>query len=690
MKKVLFVGEHPRSGTGNGNMLAAILTALDTKRYQFACFIIHDVDPLPIVFNPIPFTMIQAATPADYWGSQKLVNLAERLDFDILCMVGLDIWRYRDIWDRIVQLRNTRKFKWIWLFPYDLNQVRLDWIKWMNDLDAPCAYSHYGKEVLKDHVPKIEYFRPPLFNAELFRPFSEKERQAARKEVFPNIRDKQIIGFVGRNQVRKSPERLIKAFLLAKKVNPNILLYLHTDMQDIFNLTQVAKDFGAVTGDMVTKQQGIKYSTEQMVKIYNAMDVYVNCSMQEGLSWTVIEAMVCGRPIVVSATTGHFELATGIGEMVNCKDLSFLSTVTEGGGSQIDAYACRPSDIASAILEVISDPKKQEVMAQKSFGKAKDWLSGVSDINDLFDREVREARVISLPSKLNKVLFAQFSSAGDVLMTTQCFKGIRERHKDMPLVYMTRSIYQDIVEGNPYIDEIIDWNDATLRKYKVVYNPHGEKILRGRFNNGNVPLYQMYPYFCKVDADEMFIQERKPSFINTEDDYDEDERFKIDYNEWPKEYIVVHTTGGSVAHRTYKHMDTVISLLGMPTVQLGGPLDMACLEATIDLRGKLSFRESAWVMKNAKAAIVVDSFLSHLAGCVGTPAVITYGPAPARVVGPRSNGSRIINLEPNHLDVCPTVGACYGEESCKSPCINTINPYKIRDAVLNLIGDKNA
>lgn len=61
-------------------------------------------------------------------------------------------------------------------------------------------------------------------------------------------------------------------------------------------------------------------------------------------------------------------------------------------------------------------------------------------------------------------------------------------------------------------------------------------------------------------------------------------------------------------------------------------------------------------MKMAKAAVVIDSYPAHLAGAVGTPAVVLFGPAPARVTGPRSDDAKIICLEPNHLDVCPEVG----------------------------------
>jgi ADP-heptose:LPS heptosyltransferase len=185
----------------------------------------------------------------------------------------------------------------------------------------------------------------------------------------------------------------------------------------------------------------------------------------------------------------------------------------------------------------------------------------------------------------------------------------------------------------------------------------------------------MYPYFCKVDPDAMFIEPVKPDF------------------ELPDEYIVAHTTGGHQQYRGYKHMDMALTNIGYPVIQVGGQDDIVCREAEVDLRGKLTWRQTAWVMKNAKCAVVIDSYPSHLAGALGTPVVVIYGPAPARVTGPRGDESKIINLEPNKLDVCPNLTNCWGDpggKQCTSPCINTVSPMKVRKAVKELLQREEA
>jgi len=404
-----------------------------------------------------------------------------------------------------------------------------------------------------------------------------------------------------------------------------------------------------------------------MVKVYNSIDCLINCTMQEGLSWTLLEAMLCGAPVIASDTTAQTELVKDVGLLVPCEEQAYVHVVTGVGSSYVDAKACSVDAIRDAIVTVAKGTGLRKKMRDVGLKKAKQWLDGVSDINELL-AEATKTSLVAVQGKIDKVLFVQHSAAGDVLMSTQCFKGIKERHKGMELCYMTQSQYTDIIEGNPYVDEIVPWDQEEAKRYEIVYNPHGKRILQGNFNSGDVRLHVMYPYFCKVEADDMFIEQIKPSIDLSKDDY-----------------IVIQSSGGVGEIRTYKHMDLVLKELDFPVVHVGGATDMACHEIAFDLRGKLSWREAAWVMAHAKAAVVMDSFPAHLAGMLGTPVVVLYGPAPARVTGPKGDNGKIINLEPNWLDVCPVVAACYGKHKCSSPCINSINPMTVRKSLCEFL-----
>jgi len=672
MKNILFVGENPFGFTGNSLMMASILDQVDSKDYNITCFVAGSekaktIDP----FQKIPFQIIPSEDypTNDMWGSRKLLKLisnSENLDF--LIMVGLDIWRYAEIMPRIKALKSQKKFKWIWLFPYDLIQIRPDWVKMINMVDVPLVYSKYGLNLLKfsNTCPKVQYFRPPLFMKEIFRPYSQEERIAVRREIFPTVSDDTFVfGFVGVNQMRKDPQRLIKAFSVVKAhIDMPSVLYLHTELQGVFNLKQYALDCGLKSGDLLAKPQNTYYPYSSMPKVYNAIDCLVNCSMQEGLSWTVIQALACGTKCVISDSTAHKDFLSSPGcSFVPTDQLGYIPLQSEQGTTWVESNHCSFDQLMDKMEFVVNKFHKKETIVQDNF--ITEFLNNPSNINDVLD----VIEIIPKHTKIkDKVLFAQHSSAGDILMTTRCFKGIKEKNKGKKLVYMTSSQYKDILKNNPYVDEVIDWNEQKLNEYDIVYNPRGEHILPGGFNSLDVKLSDMYPYFCGVKPDDFYIWQE--SILLPE-----------------KPYIVVHTTGGDAFFRCYDHMNHVIKGLDIKVVQIGSKTDMFC-EGAIDFRG-LNFNQTAYVMHNAEAAVVIDSFPSHLAGALGVPVVVLYGPAPSRVVGPVGDPEKIINLEPDKLKVCKKLTNCWGNaRDCQTPCINTVNPMTVRKALLSLLEPK--
>lgn len=675
-KRVLFIGEHPLSMSGNGAMMEALLSKVNHKEYTPVCFAFEStlVDPIMLVPKPIPFSII----PSPHFkrgGHSKLLSILRRVEFDAVVFVGIDIWEYNEIRKDIQAILRPKNTPWISIFPYDIQMLRKDWVDWIRHFDYPCVYSKYGFNLLKEEVPNIQYFRPPLQGAGLWRKFDEEEREVSRKKYFPIINeDTFLFGFIGSNQIRKDPQLLIQAYSIVKKELPekDIRLYTHMDINSHFNLKQYALDCGIKSNELLAKKSGTQTALIGMVNLYNSLDCLVNCSLQEGLSWTLVEAMLCGVPFIASETTAQIELLETAGFRVPCEHPTYLPLFGNEGHTWIDAKRCKVEDVAQAMIDVAESEDLRKELSLQGLKAGKEWLEDVSDINKLIN-EACKPKVIIVQSIREAILFAQHSSAGDVLMTTQCFKGIKEKHPDLPLVYMTSEQFINIVEGNPYIDEIISWDESKLRSaFKVVYNPHGEKILNGRFNTLNTKLYEMYPYFCKVDPDVMFIYM---------EDIRKDLREQI---EDLGDYILVHTTGGADS-RIYKHMDMVVSnFKGYEVVQVGSNLDLTCHKTTLDLRGKLTWREAAHVMFHASAAVVIDSYPAHLAGAMDTPAVVLFGPAPARVTAPRSDKVQIICLEPNHLDVCPQMGFCYGAE-CSSPCINTISPMRVRSELQKLL-----
>ena len=673
MKKVLFVGEHPNGLTGNSHMLNAIIQQIDREKHDFSIFATTYTGSPVIADYPL---FEGGADPRDEFGVVQLVTFLDRNHFDILCFVGLDAWRYARVFPQLQELQKIHKFVIASIFPFDHHEVTSDFLDSISIVNIPCVYSEYGYGMLKDHVEGVYYFRPPLFEADKFVMCPREERNKIRRNLFKDIvnEDTVIFGFFGHNQFRKDPLRIIKAFFEVKKQHQNIALYLHTEMSGVFNLEQYIRRCGGKYGDVLIKKQKHAYSTNAQVEAYNACDCLVNASLQEGLSWTILEAQLCGLSIIAANNTAQKELLTeGAGIGVPPVDISYLPILTaRGEATFIESKACDFSVLVYAMKSVI-DKRVRENLAKRGNAKAKKWLEAVTDINLLLERAYLYSKPVKHIERIDSVLFAQHSAAGDVFMTTRCFEDIKKRHPELPFVYMTQKKYQDIIIGNPFIDEIIDWSDKALQEYRIVYNPHGERILPGHWGrNSNSLLSDFYWKVLMINKPgDFFIEKKRPL---------EDVAQLIESSEYP--ICVLHTTGGDAEFRTYKYMGDVAE--GLPyytTIQLGGKDDYPA-GADIDLRGKLSYRETAWVVERAKIAVTVDSFMSHLCGALGVSQVCLFGSGNYFVVKPNQLSGKLVCLTPDYCRYCKGLGPCSASvRDCPVKCTGLHDPKTILEKI---------
>ncbi len=86
---------------------------------------------------------------------------------------------------------------------------------------------------------------------------------------------------------------------------------------------------------------------EDLIKLYNTASVCVSTSLNEGFCVPLLEAMLCGCPVVASHNSGMIE-------------------VVEGGGETIKSWS---TDIWVEAIEKVACQK--EIYAQKGFAKAK-------------------------------------------------------------------------------------------------------------------------------------------------------------------------------------------------------------------------------------------------------------------------------------------------------------------------------
>lgn len=399
-EKVLLVGQHPEGNTGNGNMMQACLNQINYDQYDVRVFA-QGEPPIELTkdifekedteYEIIPAYHIGTN---DSWGKQKLLAILETASIDQVVFIGIDIWRYAEILSRIKQLSIQNEFTWKALVPYDAYNLRTDWVDWMKYPDKVYVYSEYGYDMIKDHVPQAEYFRPSLLYKDVLEPATEEEKNDLRSKIFPDINeDTTILGFIGNNQLRKNILKLLWGFSIVRLDRKDIILYIHTnDPNNVYNIQQLVRDFDLPDASIRHNGNSRSLLPEEMSVIYKCLDAHVLPSIQEGLSWTVIESKLAGIPSIISYSTAHRDYYEDSIFYVDNDETDYLPLMTEEGPAYVPVLSCSPYAIADAIDAYLAakDHGDLEYLKRAAFEFGKEWVENCDDFSKILEHKVSE------------------------------------------------------------------------------------------------------------------------------------------------------------------------------------------------------------------------------------------------------------------------------------------------------------
>lgn len=127
---------------------------------------------------------------------------------------------------------------------------------------------------------------PPGIDLGKFRPFTEKEKAAAKQKL--NLENKFVLGYAGRIAREKNLKTLYEAFnILKSELKKDIALLLIGDGPKKHK--KLLKNDAVITGNVSDVTEYLK-----------AIDIFVLPSLTETSSLATMEAMACGLPVVTS------------------------------------------------------------------------------------------------------------------------------------------------------------------------------------------------------------------------------------------------------------------------------------------------------------------------------------------------------------------------------------------------------
>lgn len=278
------------------------------------------------------------------------------------------------------------------------------------------------------------------------------------------------------------------------------------------------------------------------------------------------------------------------------------------------------------------------------------------------------------------ILVLRFSSIGDVLLTTPVLRAIKVRWPDAHLAFLTKDRFAAMVEGNPYVDEIMGVSDVAdmpemrtvvrkliARRWDLVVDLHGSirsrLVCRSvkashtmRYSNlrfrrtmliyGRLDLYgpepssipERYAACLKKFGVEL---DQAPCELHLSDN-NREEADKLISVKWGNGIKYITLAPGAAwpikrwpADRFAEAAHMINQQTGWRIVLLGGQGDAEVCSAVakdlpedvcLDLSGRLSLRGSAAAVERAEHLLTNDTGLMHMATALGTPLTAVFGP----------------------------------------------------------------
>jgi ADP-heptose:LPS heptosyltransferase len=318
-----------------------------------------------------------------------------------------------------------------------------------------------------------------------------------------------------------------------------------------------------------------------------------------------------------------------------------------------------------------------------------------------------------------KILMVLFRSLGDVCMGTTVIHAVRAKYPDAQIDFMTEKQNVDTLDGNPDLNNIIVGSSyfealSTYRKggydqlLKLNMVNHIETAWHHLPHLQNQHLVEWYGVKAGVDVTNdktIYIYPSANDETKAKDIFDSLNSSKV---------IAFHTSSGQHSYGDVKdarveskdwpimYFDIIAERLsnkGYKVVQIGAKTDKKLsYEGSVDLTGKLSFKQTAAFFKHCIGFFGLDSGPAYLASdWAHIPSLILMGATQSHLytktnngpsVGPRCDNAYFIDaIKPNNPNCKPV--SCYVHCLINDACINKITTDEVFNKLKEILKIEN-
>ena len=309
-----YISDDIRLSTGYGKIGKAVCTHL-TKQG-------HKVITLGGSLNSEPFQPIKhegiTIFPVNGYGGNAHIDYLLNVKLDVL-LINADPRFFEHVWEMDAEIRKNCPL--IFLHLWDDEPFPIFNVPKYKCCDHIIAASKFTYNLLTEGFKDIEGMPPLTYipigtNLDVYRPLLSDKKEEVRKYFLGLINNafnpKFIVGFIGRFAVRKRVIDIMDAFTEFAKDKKDVMLLLHTTLQDEAGVIGYVKEQLFKNSPIVISQM-MHQPEDTLNELLNMFCVNINLSSAEGFGMPIIQNITPRKTPEISSHIGLLQRSTAPG-----------------------------------------------------------------------------------------------------------------------------------------------------------------------------------------------------------------------------------------------------------------------------------------------------------------------------------------------------------------------------------------
>lgn len=366
--KILYLSDNPAIPSGYGKIGKNLLTGLRVKGHQIVI--------LGGSFNPGPFKAHpwngMILYPVRSYANINEIRFVLKEHKPDVMIINSDPRHLKHVFEIDNEIRGICPL--IFYHLWDDNPFPKFNTMFYRSVDTIAAGSKFAYDLLTSNYKDTPTFYTPMgIDTKVFNLLPQDQIHNFKMNIFkkqPLLVDsaKFIVGYVGRNIMRKRLLDLHRIFSKFAEGKDDVLLFLHTSPFDPegSNLLYLKNTLYPNAPIAISEPKG--QDDTFLTHLYNMFDVSINIAYAEGFGLPLAESMACGTPCISADTVGPGGLIT--------KDNSWLieSKVISQFGSRVVPYIDQRFVDDVSILTALEEAYSNKELLKEKASKCRQYI----------------------------------------------------------------------------------------------------------------------------------------------------------------------------------------------------------------------------------------------------------------------------------------------------------------------------